>query len=110
MSRGVRADFYHSKIWETTARAYKTSVGGLCERCLQAGIIEPGVIVHHKQYLTDDNLADVDISLSFENLELLCRQCHADEHSSAKRKERNKNKRWSLDDEGNVIISEKENV
>lgn len=110
MATGIRAKFYHSKTWEKTAKAYKKAIGGLCERCYEKGIIEPGVIVHHKIYLTNENLNNPDISLSFDNLELLCRQCHADEHTTQTRKERDKNKRWQIDESGSVIIKETENI
>ena len=107
MANKIRAAFYNSQAWKNTAREYKRSVGGLCERCYAQGIVEPGVIVHHKIYLTDQNLADTSISLDFANLELLCRQCHAEEHSSENRKQRNKNRRWSLNEDGTVSIAEK---
>ena len=103
MASGNRADFYHSKKWERTAKAYKKYIGGLCERCLARGYIEPGVIVHHKIYLTDDNLHNLDISLSFDNLELLCRQCHSDEHARSDRK-RKHSKRWDISSDGELVI------
>ena len=77
--------FYKSKAWQTTRDAYASSVGGLCERCLMAGLCVPGEIVHHKIPLTPDNISDPNISLSWNNLELLCRDCHGKEHSQRKR-------------------------
>ena len=106
MSTGIRAKFYHSKVWYRTAQAYKKSVGGLCERCFKKGILEPGVIVHHKEYLTDQNLNNLDISLSFDNLELLCRQCHADEHTAPSVKKRQQTKRWLINNYGELVISD----
>lgn len=103
MASGIRQQFYQSKRWENTAKTYKKSRGGLCERCLANGIVEPGAIVHHKIYLTDQNLNNLDISLSFDNLELLCRQCHADEHATAERK-RKKSKRWDFTESGELMI------
>lgn len=81
MSEGARLKFYTSSTWQRTRDAYKKSVGGLCERCLKAGLVRPGVIVHHKIHLEDDKLSDPTISLSHDNLELLCRECHAAEHA-----------------------------
>lgn len=72
--------FYTSKAWEKTREAYASSRGRLCERCLKKGRYTPGVIVHHKVYLTPENITDPNISLAWENLELLCRDCHAEEH------------------------------
>lgn len=48
---------------------------GLCVRCGK-----PGEIVHHKIYLTPENIGNPDISLNPDNLETLCRDCHALEH------------------------------
>src|SRR5690606_25521048 len=43
--------FYKSKAWQKTREAYIAARHGLCERC-GAG----GKIVHHKVYLTPDNI------------------------------------------------------
>ena len=48
----------------------------MCERCN----CKAGTIVHHKIYLTPDNINDPYITLSFENLELVCQDCHNNEH------------------------------
>ena len=48
----------------------------MCQRCGK----ELGVIVHHKEHLTPSNINDPSVSLSFDNLELVCRDCHADVH------------------------------
>ena len=75
--------FYGSPAWQSCREAYKRSVGGLCERCLARGLIVPGVEVHHKHRLTPENLRDPSITLNWANLELLCKQCHLDEHRRA---------------------------
>lgn len=67
--------FYKSKAWQRTRYAYIVSRQGLCERC-GAG----GKIVHHKQYITPSNIEDAQITLNHENLELLCADCHNQEH------------------------------
>ena len=74
--------FYGTQRWKRARAAYVKSVGGLCERCLAAGVIVPGEFVHHKQHLTVNNIHDPTIALSFDNMELLCRNCHAAEHNS----------------------------
>ena len=48
---------------------------GLCVRCGK-----PGEIVHHKTYLTPQNIDNPYITLGEDNLETLCRECHAIEH------------------------------
>lgn len=93
--------FYRSKIWIRTRDAYAQSVGMLCERCLVSGVYTPGKIVHHKIHLTDAGLKDPAIALSFDNLELLCQDCHNKEHHS-KRPER----RYAFDEQGNLIKKE----
>lgn len=89
------AGFYNSPEWKKCREAYRQSVGGLCERCMKRGLIVPGDAVHHKTRLTPDNLNDPSITLSFDNLELLCVNCHAEEHRKHKR-------RYTIDEHGRV--------
>jgi len=77
--------FYKSKAWKHCRAEYAKTANHLCERCLSKGIIKPGEIVHHKIHLTPDNIQDESISLNPENLELLCRDCHALAHKPEKR-------------------------
>lgn len=69
--------FYKSSAWRQCRDAYFISKHGLCERCSQ-----PGKIVHHKIWLTPGNINNLNISLNFEHLELLCQTCHNQEHTS----------------------------
>ena len=87
--------FYNSPAWKRTRVAYAKSVGGLCERCLKNGIYKAGDIVHHKVHLTKENIDDAETTLSWSNLELVCRDCHAQEHSA-------RPKRWRVDELGKV--------
>lgn len=88
-------EFYRSWSWIKCARAYKADRGGLCERCLAKGLITPGEEVHHKIHLTPENINNPKISLNFDNLELLCKNCHIEEHRGV---------RWRADDQGHVEI------
>ncbi|MEO2848988.1 HNH endonuclease, partial [Lacticaseibacillus paracasei] len=36
--------------------------------------------VHHKHYITADNINDPSITLNWDNLEYLCFDCHQEEH------------------------------
>lgn len=81
-----------------TRKAYTKSVGGLCEECMKRGVYKAGEIVHHKTHLTPDNIDDPNITLNWNNLELVCRDCHAKIHDKKKR-------RYKLDDLGRVIIT-----
>lgn len=87
--------FYKTQAWRDCRDSYAKSVGGLCERCLSKGIIRAGVIVHHKVHLNSANLHDPAVSLNWDNLELLCRDCHAEMHKTAQR-------RYRVDANGNV--------
>lgn len=78
-------EFYGSRAWKATRRAYRKSVGGLCERCLKAGRYTPGEIVHHKIHLTPQNVNNPSVTLDWGNMELLCRECHAEEHGRQRR-------------------------
>lgn len=37
-------------------------------------------MVHHKNYLNENNINDMDIALGWNNLEALCDTCHQHEH------------------------------
>lgn len=87
--------FYKSTAWQQCRAAYASAAGGLCERCLAKGLYSPGEIVHHKIHLTPETVMDPTISLNFDNLELLCRLCHADEHQRRR-------KRYRVDSSGRV--------
>lgn len=108
MARDFSRNFYHSKAWEKTRNAYAASVpGGLCERCLKQGKYSKGRIVHHKIHLEPSNINDPSIALSFDNLELVCMQCHADEHPEVYQSRRKESgARVNFDAQGNVIKKE----
>ncbi len=86
--------FYKSRAWLKCREAYISKVHGLCERCSA-----PGKIVHHKSYITPTNINDPSITLSHDNLELLCQTCHNVEHHASEAIE----KGLRFDEQGNVI-------
>lgn len=88
--------FYSSRAWKDTRRAYAASVGGLCEECKGKGLVVPGEIVHHKIELTPANINRPEITLAWENLKLVCRECHAKEHGARER-------RYTVDAIGRVV-------
>jgi len=104
MAKDYAKGFYNSQNWKRTRASYYSFRRGQCERCMQEfnegkrslADIQPGFIVHHKDYITPENLSDPTIALSFDNLELLCKDHHNKEHKA-------KGKRYSFDAEGNVI-------
>lgn len=76
--------FYKSKAWEQCREAYMHSVGYLCENCKEKGILKTGDTVHHKIKLTPDNINNPEVTLNWNNLMLVCRDCHADIHRKNK--------------------------
>ena len=100
MSKDFSRDFYDSVAWKNTRRAYASAKGGLCERCLRAGRYVAGEIVHHKRHLTPENIQDPRVALDWSNLELVCRECHAEIHAEDIHK--GQPKRWSVDEFGRV--------
>ena len=89
---------YSSKAWQKTREAYKRKVGGLCEICWAKGIVKPGEIVHHKIHISPENINDPEIALNFDNLQLVCRDCHAQIHDRKKR-------RYKVDELGRVVFT-----
>ena len=89
------ADFYSSKAWKECRDAYRQSVGGVCETCLERGLYTPAEIVHHIKPLTPETINDPAISLNPANLRAVCRECHAAAHGARQR-------RYKLDELGRV--------
>ena len=81
MARDFAISFYHSKAWKQCRKGYishRISIdGGMCERCHK----ELGYIVHHKIWLTPQNINDSDITLNWSNLEYVGEKCHSKEHN-----------------------------
>lgn len=100
MARPFAIKFYNSKAWINCRNAYRESVNRLCERCLARGIYEPGYEVHHKIYLSPENIDDPYITLSWDNLELLCQSCHSIEHMTKHKATRDD---VMFDDQGHLI-------
>ena len=76
MAREFAKPFYNSTAWKQCRAAFiaeRVSIdGGMCQRCGR----ELGYIVHHKEWLTPENITDPDITLSLRNLEYVCHTCH----------------------------------
>ena len=88
--------FYKSKTWNKTREAYSKSKSYLCEDCLERGIFTPGEIVHHVVPITQATIGNPDITLSWDNLRLLCRSCHERVHRGRPAK------RYTVDQYGHV--------
>lgn len=91
--------FYSSKAWKDCRESYRKSRQGLCEVCLAQGILTPAEIVHHKIEINPVNINDPTVTLSWENLQCVCRECHAKAHGATER-------RWAIDEEGYAVAKE----
>lgn len=100
MAKEFSRAFYKSRTWQDCRNSYAAYRGHLCEMCLRRGILARGEIVHHKIPLTPENIEDPEIALNFNNLELLCRSCHAEVHDRRKGC-----RRFSFGPNGEVIIN-----
>lgn len=89
--------FYQSAAWKRTRQTVVKRANGLCERCKAAGLYVPGVIVHHKEYITPTNVQDASITLNLDNLEYLCEDCHNKEHKAKP------NNRYRFDSDGKLL-------
>ena len=96
LAREFAEAFYKSDAWRQCRNNYAKSVGWLCEDCLSLGVYNPGKIVHHIIHLTPENISNPSITLDWNNLRLVCRDCHAREHKTAI------TKRYYFDEHGNV--------
>lgn len=88
--------FYKGKKWQSVRAFVWSRDKGLCQRCLKKGILKPGDTVHHIIELTPENITDETISLNPDNLETLCRDCHAAVHKKY-------DPRYKVDELGRVI-------
>lgn len=68
--------FYKSQRWKKVRHAYLSSQNYICERCGRLA-----EMVHHKVYLTEDNINNIDFTCNWDNLEALCNTCHQAEHN-----------------------------
>ena len=94
--------FYVSWTWRRCRKAFADSKGNLCERCLKRGKVNAGekdrhLEVHHKIPLTAENIHDPKVTLNWNNLELLCKDCHDEERER-------KQKRWKVGPDGKLIL------
>jgi len=74
-SSGDMKHFYNSKAWRSL-RNYKIQINPLCEICERKGLLEPGKEIDHIVAIKDDGPR-----LSLNNLQTLCKSCHASKSS-----------------------------
>lgn len=105
MAKEYAKSFYNSKKWRDCREAYFNSKYGICELCGKKG-----EEVHHKTFLSSENILNYDIAFNWDNLQLLCRSCHNAIHEKAYEMHRAKNRRNNgvqnglcFDEDGNLI-------
>jgi 5-methylcytosine-specific restriction endonuclease McrA len=76
---GDTSPFYNTKQWNEIRERKRRAEHYECERCRAKGKHSRGMVVHHKKYLRKYP----ELALNFDNLELLCDDCHYDEHHKA---------------------------
>lgn len=108
--RSIDSSFYKSKLWKSVRKSYALSKFCLCERCNQPVYVD-GIneyidkeyrvkgIVHHKIHLNESNYTDDKIAYDFDNLELLCIDCHNQEHFTTDIVRED----YTFDEDGNLI-------
>lgn len=109
MAQNWAKGFYHSPAWLHNRKAYMDKVldtplgiipPGMCERCFELGRLTLAKVVHHKVHLTPQNIGDPSVSLSYDNFQRLCQDCHAIVHGGSSEM------RVAFDEHGRVIPKE----
>lgn len=88
---------YNSAKWKKV-RKLKLAISPFCERCQEKGLYNSAYIVHHKDYITQENYQDGNVFFNLDNLESLCIECHNKEHFEGKDK-----KEYTFDENGDII-------
>lgn len=109
MARDFAIDFYRSPAWRHNRKAYMERVIDtpfglvppmMCERCFANGKLVPAKVVHHVIHLNPENINDPNITLSYDNFQRLCQDCHAAVHTGYERP------RYTFDEDGNLVNRE----
>lgn len=99
MAQEFSKQFYNSSAWKACRASYISKRiaidGGMCETCHQ----ELGKIVHHKVWLTPDNINDPMVALNHDNLKYDCQTCHNQE-----KEEEQEQPRYVFGEHGEVIL------
>lgn len=98
MAREFSKSFYSSKAWQDCRNEYIKRAHYLCEDCLKRGVYTPAEEVHHVEELTPYNIHRPEVTLSFDNLKALCKECHKARHKHRQ------SRRYTIAPNGEVII------
>ncbi len=94
--------FYHTTQWMKCWAAFVALNHGKCQICGKRGNL-----VNQWTHLNEENVDDPYISLNFDNLELLCRDCHNKIHADHDSGREDKPTLVEFIPDGNVIVREK---
>lgn len=100
MAKSFSYAFYHSQAWADARERALVRDAHLCQHCLEAGRVEPAVMVHHIVELTPANVNDPNFSTNTSNLVSLCDRCHKKVHGWIPTATRDG---LAFDDEGNLV-------
>lgn len=115
MAQAFARKFYSSKQWQDCRDEYMKQAHYLCENCLKKGIYKPAEIVHHIIEIDPVTIECPEISLCFDNLEAVCRECHNEYHDNRgrwamindrKREAKADAQRYRVDSNGKVTARE----
>lgn len=98
MAKEFSRGFYSSAAWQSCRNEYMKRAHYLCEDCLKRGIYRPAKEVHHIEELTPMNIHRPEVSLNFDYLVALCKECHKARHDT-----RMKDRRYIIGPDGEVI-------
>ncbi|MDL2254473.1 HNH endonuclease [Ruminococcaceae bacterium OttesenSCG-928-I18] len=63
-----------------------SSINHICERCAERNVLEHADTAHHRVHLSPENISDPEVTLNWENLMGVCRECHAEVHGKTERR------------------------
>ncbi len=89
--------FYKSTAWREARESYLISQNYICEQCG-----EVANTVHHKQYITPQNIDDQEITLSHKNFMAVCESCHNKIHKTTSDKPKLP-RRYKVNELGEVL-------
>lgn len=101
MAKDFSRHIYHTSEWERVRQAAWARDHGLCQECLKRGRVTIAEIVHHKVELTPFNVNDQTVAFGVDNLECVCRDCHATLHGARQRPAPRRD--IGFDSQGNLI-------
>ena len=74
------SEFYTSREWSEFRRRVILERGQVCEHCGQPILSPYDLILHHKIFLTEENVNDYEISLNPLHIQIVHHRCHNEIH------------------------------